>query len=166
MAQGFWTPYHIEVWTKIAAILQINQLHLIQWKLCDFDSNFIEVVWLTMAHHFGWLALNTWQPLIWTACYLMSIKITMKLQHHSRKNKSTNWDLNEMDNILQMTILLNENYLISIKISANLLQGTQLINGHHWFRYWLGTEWVTSHYRDQWWPRSLTLYRWVSTRKM
>ena len=28
--------------------------------------------------------------------------------------------------------------------------------GQHWFRYWLGTEKVPSHYLNQWWPSSPT----------
>ena len=65
-------------------------------------------------------------------------------------NISTHWGQDEINAILQTTFsnvfLLNENVLISIKISK-----AQLTTFQHWFRQWLGADWAPSHYLIQLW---------------
>ena len=50
----------------------------------------------------------------------------------------------------------HRNICIFIQISLNLFLWIQIITNWHWFRQWLGTEQVTSHYMNQWWLNSLT----------
>ena len=58
---------------------------------------------------------------------------------------------------------LNENLRISIKIVLKFVpNGCQLIIGHHWFRWWDGTEQATSNYLNLWWLILLT-HRCVTT---
>ena len=48
------------------------------------------------------------------------------------------------------------NFLVEFWIQLNLFLRVQLAIKEHWFRWWLGAEQATSHYLNQWWPRSVT----------
>ena len=51
-------------------------------------------------------------------------------------------------------ILLNENCWF--EFHWNLFSRVELVIIQHWFRWWLGTKQVASHYLKQWWPSLLT----------
>ena len=67
----------------------------------------------------------------------------------------THWGWEEIDTILQTffkCIFFNENVWISIEISFEFVfLRVQLTIFQQWFRYWLGTDQVTSYYLKQWW---------------
>ena len=42
------------------------------------------------------------------------------------------------------------------KFHLDLFLGVLFTISHHWFRKWLGADYATSHYRNQWWLSSLT----------
>ena len=58
-------------------------------------------------------------------------------------------------------IFLMEIVELWLKFHWNLFPMVKLIVCQHWFRKWLGTTQVTSHYLNQWWPRLLT-HIWVT----
>ena len=63
---------------------------------------------------------------------------------------------------------LNKNIRIFIQFSLTFVPKVQLTKSQCWFRQWLGTKQVTSHYLNQCWPSSLmhicgTRGRWVKT---
>ena len=53
-------------------------------------------------------------------------------------------------------IFLNKKIEFWLKFQWSLFLGVQLTITAHWFKYWLGAEWATSHYLNQCWPDSLT----------
>ena len=85
-----------------------------------------------------------------------------------------NWGRDKMvaifgRNILKC-ILLNEIFKFWIKFQWSLFLMVQLTFSQHWFRYWLGTKQVISHYMNQWWSTLLlhmcvTQLQWVILKK-
>ena len=75
-------------------------------------------------------------------------------------NDLTHWSRDEIDAILQMTFSNAFSWMkmfeFQSKFHWNLFPKVQLTITHHWFRKWLGTDQVTSHYLNQRWVRSLT----------
>ena len=47
-------------------------------------------------------------------------------------------------------------FIFWVQFHLILFLWVQLTITQHWFRQWLGAEYATSHYLNQWWPHSLT----------
>ena len=67
----------------------------------------------------------------------------------------THWGRDKMAAILQKTFSNAfswiKMYEFQFKFHLSLLLRVQLTIFHHWFRQWLGTNQVPSHYLNQWW---------------
>ena len=67
----------------------------------------------------------------------------------------THWGRDKMAAILQKTFSNSfswiKMYEFQFKFHLSLLLRVQLTIFHHWFRQWLGTNQVPSHYLNQWW---------------
>ena len=67
----------------------------------------------------------------------------------------THWGWDKMASILQTTFSnafsWMKMYKFRLKFHWHLFLGVQLNILQHWFRQWLGTVQVTSHYLNQWW---------------
>ena len=67
-------------------------------------------------------------------------------------------------------IFMNHMIELLFQFHWNMFPWVQLTISQHCFMKWLGTEWVTSHYLNQWWHSSLTHIcstrgRWVNYEK-
>ena len=75
--------------------------------------------------------------------------------HHKLMTCLTHWGHDIMDAISQTTFSSAFSWMkmfeFRLKYHWNLFLRVQLTIFQHWFRQWLGTDQVTSHYLNQWW---------------
>ena len=107
---------------------------------------------------------------IWNVTYKMAANL---LRLHCRQNyffgddwnrKWQEWvnilklrqsDCHLADHILKL-IFFKDDFFILIHGSHKYISKGPIDNRHHWFRWWLGTEQVTTHYLNQYWHSLVT----------
>ena len=71
------------------------------------------------------------------------------------------WGLNKVVDILQMTFPNAISWMVMfvswLKFQLSLFLRVQITKSYHWFRQWLGTKKMPSHYLNQYWPRFMML---------
>ena len=92
--------------------------------------------------------------------YLVNKTVKILYPVTSHQCSILHWGLNKMGDILQMSFSnafsWKKIFVFWLKFHWNLFLMVHLTASQYWFRWWLGTSQVTSHYLNQCWLRCLT----------